>query len=353
MAGSGPKPVDVAVFYRHPARTGGTSIPAAFDRVCETLADGRGFRLHKTILRHPSRGLLPRLRAAWQARREARRINHISGDVHFIALALPAGNTVLTIHDLDFLHRSRGLRRWILKKFWLDLPVARCRVVTTVSDATRQDLLHFLPRAREKTRVIHGLISANFRPSPLPPLRDPPVVLHVGSKPNKNLRRHIEALRGIRCELHVIGRLRQAERDRLRRYGIDYVERSGIDEAAMQRAYEQCDLLLYASTREGFGMPIVEAQTVGRPVITSMRSSMPEIAGDGAHFVDPFDVESIHAGLLKVLSDNDYRTRLVERGYANCRRFSAADIAEQWREVYREILRPMERSTHRPQDDPK
>ncbi|MCB1875576.1 MAG: glycosyltransferase family 4 protein [Chromatiales bacterium] len=337
MATSGREPVDVALIYRRPAPVGGTSIPTAFDRVLTCFSDDPGFRLRKVELRHPSQGVLPRLLAARQARNEAGAINHITGDVHFLALALPAKNTILTIHDLDFLHRSRGLRRWLLKKLWLDLPVSRCRLITTVSQATRDDLLGTIPAAGGKTRVVHGLISAGFHRGPARLPCDPPVILHIGTKPNKNLRRHIEALKGIRCRLRIIGRPNATDIRLLSQYAIDHDVQFGLPETAMQQVYEQADLLLFASTREGFGMPIVEAQTVGRPVVTSDLSSMPEIAGTGAHLVDPFDVESIRNGVLKVLNDGQYRRQLVEKGFRNIMRFDPINIAEQWRTLYSQI----------------
>jgi glycosyltransferase involved in cell wall biosynthesis len=102
-------------------------------------------------------------------------------------------------------------------------------------------------------------------------------------------------------------------------------------------AYQRCDLVLFASTHEGFGLPILEAQAVGRPVVTGNCSSMPGVAGDAACLVDPFDSQSIRAGVEQVVFNETYRTRLISRGFENAQRFSATRIAAEYARLYREI----------------
>jgi hypothetical protein len=88
--------------------------------------------------------------------------------------------------------------------------------------------------------------------------------LHIGTAPNKNLRRHIEALKGIPCMLHIVGHVGPEEQSLLQRYGIAFECTPDLDDTGVVRAYEACDLLLFASTSEGFGMPILEAHRLER-----------------------------------------------------------------------------------------
>src|SRR5262249_49098549 len=103
-------------------------------------------------------------------------------------------------------------------------------------------------------------------------------------------------------------------------------------------AYHEADVVLFASTYEGFGLPILEAQATGRPVVTSNLHSLPEVAGPAACLVDPFDVASIHAGVLRVLSEPLYRENLISAGFENVKRFTAQKIAAKYAALYESIL---------------
>lgn len=98
--------------------------------------------------------------------------------------------------------------------------------------------------------------------------------------------------------------------------------------------YCQCEIFLYPSLRESFGIPMLEAMACGAPVITSNTSSMPEVAGDAASIVDPFKPEEITAAMLKVLSDSHFKGSLISRGFVQAAKFSWKAMAEQVLEIY-------------------
>jgi glycosyltransferase involved in cell wall biosynthesis len=98
-------------------------------------------------------------------------------------------------------------------------------------------------------------------------------------------------------------------------------------------------MVIFASTYEGFGLPIIEANAVGRPVVTSDIYSMPEVAGDAACLVNPFDVSNIRTGVLRVIQDESYRRKLIENGFKNVERFKPNAIAQQYLELYKELFR--------------
>ena len=95
---------------------------------------------------------------------------------------------------------------------------------------------------------------------------------------------------------------------------------------------------MFASTYEGFGMPLIEAQSVGTLVLTSNISSMPEVAGDNtAMLVNPFDVDSIRDGLQRILSDAAFRESCIANGYENVKRFDPVVISNMYYELYKQI----------------
>ena len=111
-----------------------------------------------------------------------------------------------------------------------------------------------------------------------------------------------------------------------------------VSDADLATIYRQAVALLYPSIYEGFGLPILEAMTSGCPVLTSNVSSMPEVAGDAAHYVNPFSIQSIADG-LQAMSDASYRARLANRGYCRVDNFSWQRTARETLAVYDECYR--------------
>jgi glycosyltransferase involved in cell wall biosynthesis len=164
-----------------------------------------------------------------------------------------------------------------------------------------------------------------------------PTLLQVGAGPTKNLARVIEALKGIRCRLWVVGNLGERQTRLLELSGVEYRNFPQISDEELVALYIESDILIFASTYEGFGLPIIEAQAVGRPVIASDAASLPEIAGEGAEFVKPEDHRSIRDAVERLLSDAALRERLVVLGRENVRRFESLRIAQEYASVYREV----------------
>jgi len=284
-----------------------------------------------------SKGIIPRVRNMLDAARNQSQINHITGDVHYLALMLDRRRTLLTIHDCASLDRLRGLRRAVLKFVWFTFPMRRARLVTVVSESTRRELLRHIHFNPADIRVVHDCVGGDFIPFPKPFNVEEPNVLHLGTASNKNLERLTQALAGLRCCLSVIGELTMAQQDLLQQCKIKYLNIPRATDAGVLSSFQKCDLVAFASTYEGFGLPIIEGQATGRPVITSNISSMPEAAGRAACFVDPFNIESIRGGILRICHDSAYRQSLVEGGFENVKRFNPAVIAAKYTALYEEL----------------
>lgn len=272
-----------------------------------------------------------------QARRAASAINHITGEVHYLALALPQQGLVLTIHDTGDTNAFHGWKQWVFRQLWYVQPVKRAAAVTFISEHAQRSVEALVGFPIPQGRVIPDPVSARFQFAPKAFPSAKPRILCIGTKPNKNLERLAEALRGLDVELRIIGQLRAEQQAALVAHAIDYTSVQGLRAEAIVAEYERADIVSLISTFEGFGLPIVEAQAVGRPVITSNIEPLTETAADGALLVDPFDVAAMRAGFQQLLCNAALRARLIAAGRRNVERFSAKSIARQYEAVYRSV----------------
>ncbi|MEM6898335.1 MAG: glycosyltransferase family 1 protein [Pseudomonadota bacterium] len=298
-----------------------------------------GIENAKIVVPARSKGFLNRIRILlfMLRRRRPSAVTHITGDIYFSGLAA-RGPTVITVHDLEMLGRARGLKKLLLQKLWIDWPCRKADAITVVSNKSRDRLLETCPTlSRDKIHTIPNSISEAHKPDPKPFPTGSFNVLQVGVKPNKNVVRLIQSLSGISCTLTVVGKENRELREIAEQNGVELDFRVNLSAEEMLQAYKDCDLLAFASLEEGFGLPIIEAQSIGRPVLTSNISSMPEVAGRGAVLVDPYDVDSIRAGVTRISTDGALRQRLIRAGWENAARFDRRKIAEQYLAVYRSI----------------
>lgn len=262
---------------------------------------------------------------------------HITGHIHYMVFAFPRRRVLLTIHDCVFLYTAKGWQRLILKKLLLDWPVRWSTLVTTISEASRQDILKHTGCSPHKVIVIPNPVNDAIFYKQQDFRSGEPVILFIGATPNKNLLRVIPALKNTVAQLHIVGQIPEAGLQLLQEHRIQYRQSLHLDDRELANCYADADLVLFPSTFEGFGLPILEAQKAGRPVITSDLSPMNEVAGEAACLVDPYSIDSIREGILRIIQDAPYREELVKKGLENVKRFDKAAIAEQYLACYQKL----------------
>lgn len=286
----------------------------------------------------PSRGVVPRLRNMLFTARLQADVVHVTGDIQYCALAVRSRRCVLTVLDLASARRLSGWRRKLLVLVWYRLPVRRATTVTTISRAVYRELIDLLPEARGKTTVIECPVGREFTSPPESPIRsEPSQVLLVGSSPNKNLEKVVTAIASLPVHVHVVGVVSEAQRRLMDGLGISYSCVTGLSDAEMVETYRRSSVLVFASTYEGFGLPIAEAQACGVPVVTSDLAPMRDVAGDGAVLVDPHDPGSIRSAVEALLVDDELRSKLVDAGRSNTSRYAMAEIAGRYAATYRRL----------------
>ena len=327
--------IKVVFFQRKRYSTGNFSLEFIFDDVRARL--NTQIVAIKKISSFTSNGFFPRLFNILEAPFFQAEVNHITGDIHYIALLLKKNKTILTILDCGFLNMPESFKRKVLKFFWLTMPVARVKYITTISEASKIDILKNCSCDPDKIKVIPVAVANIYQPVPTNFNKAKPRLLQIGTAPNKNIPRLIEAIKDIPCHLVIIGKIDNTLISQLEQYSISYENKYNLSIEELYEEYKKCDILTFVSTFEGFGMPIIEANCVERPVITGNITSMPEIAGNAACIVDPFDMSAIKAGILKIIQNDTFRNTLIENGKSNKNRYSAAAIADMYFELYQKV----------------
>ena len=325
----------VVFFHRKPRTVGNYSVEFIFEDIRARLKDRIDASVVESV--YESNGFFKRLYNCIDAFRKQGEVNHITGDINYIGLLLRRRKTIQTILDCVLLNSAGGLRYFILKLFWLSIPEKKATYLTAISESTKKEILRHHPCNPDKIVVIPVAISCRFTRKEKQFNKECPRILQVGTAPNKNIPRLIEALSGIPCLLNIVGKKNNEYEALLKQNNIQYVYEWGLTDAEIISRYEEADIVSLVSTYEGFGMPILEAQAVGRAVITSNVFSMPEVAGDAAVVVDPENTAEIKAGLEKIIGDDAFREEMKIRGFENIKRFDADKIALQYFELYKKI----------------
>lgn len=237
----------------------------------------------------------------------------------------------------------------------------RARRILAVSRATRRDLQQLFGVPGDKIDVVYNALDARIAEAPSQEavqrilerysIHDPYLLYAGNVKPHKNLSRLIEAFALVKDQLRDHPRYRAlkliiigdelSRHAHLRRAVImsrtqnDVRFLGFVDRQTLSVFYVRAEAFVFPSLYEGFGLPPLEAMSLGTPVITSNVSSLPEVLGEAAQFVNPEKVFDISRGIQDVLLSDDLRAQLIERGREQVKRFSWTASVQRVLEVYR------------------
>jgi glycosyltransferase involved in cell wall biosynthesis len=281
---------------------------------------------------------------------------------HYVLPALTPCKSVVTIHDCIHLRfpqylPNRAAYAYARGSMWV--AAHRSSRVLTVSEASKRDILRYFHIPERKIAVIHNAIDERFDATPsaeeIERVREryqlsDPYVLYAGNiKPHKNLERLIEAFHALRrhgfeqVKLLIIGdeiskyaTLRRAVH-RLKLH--KHVRFFGfVPDRTLAILYRLARVFVFPSLYEGFGLPPLEAMASGTPVITSNVSSLPEVVGDAALLIDPYEPDALADAMARVLTDTVLQEDLRQRGYQRVREFSWDRSVRRVREIYEEVV---------------
>jgi glycosyltransferase involved in cell wall biosynthesis len=244
---------------------------------------------------------------------------------------------VFTIHDLIHLRfKEEGSFLKEMYYRYVVRPAARKSArLLTVSEYSKQEILDWTGLSGERVRVVYNGVSPAFtaRGYAYTP-RYPYLLCVLNAKPHKNLERTLEgfAQSGVSSEIGLLLRMSPSQQifDFLHKLGLrDRVEFIGqVSDEELAALYRGAVALLFPSLYEGFGLPPLEAMACGTPVLTSNLTSLPEVVGDAALLVDPYDVEAIAHGIRRLVEDSALREELRRKGLERAKLFTWERTAE-------------------------
>jgi glycosyltransferase involved in cell wall biosynthesis len=302
----------------------------------------------------------PFFRIPWQIPQQLRRNPADLLHVSYVAPPLAPCPTVVSVHDIIYtlMPEAFSPRDRLILSSLVPFSMRRAAKVLTLSESSRQDILARYKLAPDKVVAIHLAPAEHFGPAPAADVErtrqkydtSQSFILAVGNlQKRKNLVRLIEAFVKAKQKHKLLHKLVLVGQQHWGYQGIlasvqeknlaDQVIFTGyvLDED-MPALYSAADLFVYPSLYEGFGLPILEAMACGTPVVTSNTSSLPEIAGQAALMVDPYDTQAIAEAISIVLLDQNLRRTLCAKGSEQASRFSWTETAKRTLCVYQDVV---------------
>lgn len=265
----------------------------------------------------------------------------------FLLLRLQHYRTLVVCHDMVTLLNPRT--PWLYKQWYKGLLwyMGRARLIICISESTRRDLLHFCPFISDKkVKVVYNGIE-QFWFDDLPAQPDRSNIGKVDGKKfflivgrdawNKNFDTVISALQMFQKPdfwVVKIGEISAASLEKLKQTGFHkhVINMNHVSDIELKWLYKNAEALIFPSLHEGFGWPALEAMACGCPVIASDTSSIPEVCGDAAFYINPLDDQAIVQAMKLVISDSNKRSEMKRKGLIQAAKFS-------WEETTRSFIR--------------
>ncbi|MDP2708639.1 MAG: glycosyltransferase family 1 protein [bacterium] len=281
--------------------------------------------------------------------------------INFIGLAAGA-KSIITIHDLSFLRYPEFFSA--RKNFWHKMVNARKLVkkfdtIVAVSENTKRDIVELCDVDAGKVKVIYSGIGKEYakitnNQEPITKqikkkyILPDKFILYLGTvEPRKNVDGIIKAynqLRVMSYELRdyklVIAGNRGWKSEKIYQaweqseFKDDIIFLGYVENEDKIYLYNSASVFVYPSFYEGFGLPPLEAMACGCPVISSYAASLPEVAGDAALPVDPYDINDLAGALAEVLTDENLKNKLIARGLERVKMFSWEKTAKEYLEIF-------------------
>lgn len=259
---------------------------------------------------------------------------------------------VLTVYDMIYEKYASSFSRGDVITAAKQSAALRADHVICISESTRRDLLELFDIPEHKVSVVHlgydTLVPADAADSMLPEITPIPYLLYVGSRGGyknfEGLLRAVASSHFLKNNFSIIcfggGAFTKIEAMLIDELGLDSrtIQQIGGGDDVLARLYQGAEAFIYPSLYEGFGIPPLEAMSLGCPVICSNTSSLPEVVGDAGEYFDPDNTESIRSAIETVMQSQARRDELVQKGHERCAIFSWTRCANETMAIYRSLI---------------
>jgi glycosyltransferase involved in cell wall biosynthesis len=271
---------------------------------------------------------------------------------YFRTLDNPKIANITTVHDFTYEYFFKGLPKLIHHQ-QKGRAINNSQAIICVSQNTKNDLLKFYPKVKEEqTRVVYNGVSEDYfvlmevdkvSLRNLIPFESEEYILYVGDRRGeyKNFRMVVDACKISGLPLVIVGGGELTKNEQFiitQSVGINqFVQLSGLANTQLNLLYNNASWFVYPSAYEGFGIPILEAQKAGCPVICSNMSSIPEVAGKGASMIDNISATKIADILLQSQSRSELKNKIIKEGLVNSKRFSWDKCYQDTKQLYFDV----------------
>ena len=262
-------------------------------------------------------------------------------------------NSVFTIHDFTQFKFPEyfGTNKVKIARLILNNAVKKSKKIIVVSKSTAEDFYSYFPGHIDKVEIIYNAVSKDFRPLSdeekelfIEKYKPGKYIMFVGNnKPHKNIAGLVKSFADIKKEFADFKLLIISKDFKLEDISIeekikdDITIIDSVSDDELVYYYNCASILVLPSFYEGFGLPVIEAMACGCPVVASNVSSMPELCGEAAILIDPYDADSITGGISSLLGNKGLRERFINKGYEQVKSFKWEITARNYVKVFRNI----------------
>lgn len=283
-----------------------------------------------------------------KSRREAPYIFHSS---HYRIDKCPYARNVTTVHDFVYERYITGIRQKIHSaQKWNS--IRKADLVICISESTKRDLLNYLPDCdAKKIVVIHHGVDESYHPLHTMaeycmniPFNTGEFVLYIGNRLTKykNFDIVVDVCAEMKTPLVMVGGEPSSEEEdnrlKSKLSGSGFVHYRGLSNQNLNELYNRCKVFIYPSLYEGFGIPVIEAQRAGAPVICVHSSSIPEIVGDSDLCIKGVVNPAVVCDCIRALDNQEFRHKEINKGLENSKRFSWDITYQKTTEAYLSLL---------------